>query len=400
MLLEFSHQNLQGKKFSGQDLTGADFSFSNIRGAKFTGANLQNARFTHVVAGQQRRWVIGLAMGLLLLAAIAGFIAAYAGGLIGSLVVANNPELFGPRPVSLSSSLVAILVLIGFIYIAIKQGLGAALCVFLTGIMGIVAIVAAGSTVDALAAVFVLQAIALSIAVASAIMSAFVFSMGRITVGDAFVYAIVVVTAAAAILGGIEGTSSISRTSFALSDTIALTLSGAIAIALLGLGYYMSHQAKNDNSRYVLIQSLAISVSALGGTSFRDTNLTDAIFDEANLKTTDLRGAELMCTSFLNVKGLHQARVGSTYLSHQKIRQLVISRDAQNKDFSCQNLKGINLQGANLTGVDFTGADLSSSNLQQADLSNAKLARAQLYQCVALELFYFQKLMVLVVRLN
>ena len=380
ILKDFSQKNIKGKSFIKQDLIGADFRGSDIRGANFENTNLCGANFTQSVAGQQHRWVLVLSVLTLTLSAIAGFISTYASGIISILIFVNDPEIFGPRVVTLGSSLLVLLVLVAFVIIALQRGLSAALGVFMIGIVTIVGIVAAGSDIDALAAVFVLQTVALSIVVAGSMISAFAFSMARIVVGNRFVYAAAATTVPPAIVGGLEGISSISRTSLILEDFIALTISGLIATALLGLGAYMSLQAKAEDSRYAIIQHFAIALSSLGGTTFRGADLTNSNFDEATLKKADLRDANLTRTSFLNSKGLSQARLKGTYLSNPELRQLAVSRDGHSKDFSHQNLRGINLQGSNLSECNFIGADLTSSNLQQADLSKAKLARTQLYE--------------------
>ena len=380
MLEKYSHQNLKGEDFSNQDLSEIDFSFSDIRGVNFKAANLCGANFTQVVAGQGKQQVFLLSVAALVLSAIAGFISAYASGISSSLFFANDPEKFGPRVANSASSLVVFLALSVFVVIALKRGLGAALGSYFIGIMAIVGIFAAGSNIDALAAVLILQAVALSIAVAGSMISAFAFSISRVVVGKRFVYAAIIATVAPAVLGGVEAISSISGTSSILEYFTALIISGLVTTALLGLGAYISWQAKSEDTRYAIIQYLAVVASSWGGTTFQYANLTDASFDKATLKKADFRSANLTRASFLNSKGLNQARLDSTYLSDKKIRQLAISRDGSNKDYSYRSLKGINLQGANLSESNFVGADLTDSSLRQADLSKAKLVRTQLYQ--------------------
>jgi uncharacterized protein YjbI with pentapeptide repeats len=60
------------------------------------------------------------------------------------------------------------------------------------------------------------------------------------------------------------------------------------------------------------------------------------------------------------------------------VRQLIVTKDGQNKNFNRQNLRRVNLKGANLADASFIGADLSAANLQDADLSRAKLVHTQL----------------------
>ncbi|MFB2892078.1 pentapeptide repeat-containing protein [Aerosakkonemataceae cyanobacterium BLCC-F50] len=66
------------------------------------------------------------------------------------------------------------------------------------------------------------------------------------------------------------------------------------------------------------------------------------------------------------------------YLQNPAIRQLLITKQGENKNFDRQDLRDVNLQGAKLADASFTNADLSNANLQDADLSRAKLVQTQL----------------------
>ena len=95
MSSDFNRQNLRGRSFAGQDLTGAAFSGADIRGANLARAILIGADFSNARAGQQSHWLIGLIIGVGFLASLAGFISAYAGALVGSLMVAPQAQPFG-----------------------------------------------------------------------------------------------------------------------------------------------------------------------------------------------------------------------------------------------------------------------------------------------------------------
>ena len=83
---DYSGQNLRGRNFKKQDLRGADFSGADIRSADFSGAILVGANFSHAKAGLQRRWAIFLVVVSWVLMGLSGFLSAFAGALVASLV--------------------------------------------------------------------------------------------------------------------------------------------------------------------------------------------------------------------------------------------------------------------------------------------------------------------------
>ncbi len=113
-------RNLSGKDFSGKNLEGEDFSYANIRGTDFSDANLTNTNFSHAQAGLPKPWFISLSFLSLLLAFIAGLIAAYAGAVMGHLFVEDADEL------SLFGFISAVALVI-FIFIILYKGLGTTL---------------------------------------------------------------------------------------------------------------------------------------------------------------------------------------------------------------------------------------------------------------------------------
>ena len=132
------------------------------------------------------------------------------------------------------------------------------------------------------------------------------------------------------------------------------------------------------DEKYSLIRNMAIAFAAIGGTNFRNADLTNADFIGATLKSTDLRNAILTRTDFSKTKLLNRVRPGKTYLQNTQLRQLLITGQGQDKNFDRLDLRGVNLQKAVLTDASFIGADLSEANLQDADLSRAKLVQTQL----------------------
>ena len=159
---------------------------------------------------------------------------------------------------------------------------------------------------------------------------------------------------------------------------VAVAFAFAVAFAITLLCVYIAWQALKGNEKYALIRNIAIAFAAWGGTSFRGADLTDADFEEARLKSTDLRKAILTRTYWRSAQKLDLARPGNSYLSNAQVRELVKTGEGQGKNFDRINLRGINLRDANLQDTSFIGSDLSRANLQNADLSRAKLVQTLL----------------------
>ncbi|NJL78777.1 MAG: pentapeptide repeat-containing protein, partial [Richelia sp. SM2_1_7] len=132
------------------------------------------------------------------------------------------------------------------------------------------------------------------------------------------------------------------------------------------------------DEKYALVRNVAVAFAAIGGTSFRGADLTDADFTNARLKSTDFRTAKLIRTCFHKTKLIDRVRPGSSYLEHSQIRQLILTGQGQDKNFNRLDLRGINLKATLLTDASFIGTDLSEACLQDADLSRAKLVQTQL----------------------
>ena len=141
---------------------------------------------------------------------------------------------------------------------------------------------------------------------------------------------------------------------------------------------YVAWRVIKGDEKYTLIRSVAVAFAAIGGTSFRDADLTDANFTSAHLKSTDLRRAKLTRTCFYKTELLDRVRPGTSYLQYPQVRQLILTGQGKDKIFDRLNLRGINLNSAFLTDASFIVTDLSEANLQNADLSRVKLIQTQL----------------------
>ncbi|MBC6480520.1 MAG: pentapeptide repeat-containing protein [Hormoscilla sp. GM7CHS1pb] len=154
-----------------------------------------------------------------------------------------------------------------------------------------------------------------------------------------------------------------------------IALASAFAIAFFSA--YIGWRSVKNHRKDVWVRRLGLAFAAIGGTSFRGADLTDANFAEATLKSTDFRKAIITRTCWKNAKKLYLIRPGTTYLNNEGVLQLITGK-VRDKNFDRQNLQGVNLQGANLVGASFIEANLNETNLQDADLSDAKLVHTQL----------------------
>ena len=166
---------------------------------------------------------------------------------------------------------------------------------------------------------------------------------------------------------------------FAVAFAVAGAFAVAFAVAMTLLCGYMAWQALKGNEKYALIRNVAIAIAALGGTSFRGADLSDADFRGARLKSTDLRKAILNRTYWHNTEKLDRVRPGTSYLSNAEVRELVRTGQGQGKNFDhLEELRGINLKEANLTDASFIGSNLNRANLQRTNLSRASLVQTLL----------------------
>ncbi|NEQ71460.1 MAG: hypothetical protein F6K21_39465, partial [Symploca sp. SIO2D2] len=352
---DFGGESLRGQSFRGMNLAGADFSEADIRGANFTNACLRGAKFGGAKAGLQRRWAVFFMAVSWFLSALSGAFSLWIGLVVIWTFYSDEPELFIVGVASL-------FVLAVFFIVTIRKGL--------TPGFGAVAVASAVTVTGAVAGA---GTVAFSIA-------------GTVAVAIAGVVAGAVAgTVAVAIAGVVAG---------AVAGTVAVVIAGVVAVtgaitvvrvvaapvvagAVTLLGMYLGWRSLKGEERDAWTRAAAIAFVATGGTSFRNTDLTDADFTGARLKSTDFRKATLTRTRWRNATKLDHVRPGTSHLKDAKVRELVITGDGQKEKYDhLLNLQGINLQGANLVGANFTGSVLKDGTLQGADLTDAILTVA------------------------
>ncbi len=371
---DFSGQNLRGRSFKGQDLAGANFSKADIRGTNFTGANLQGANFIGAKAGLPLRWAIFLVIISWLVSGLSGFLFAYNGYLVSLIFSSNVPSQF--------SGWTALIVTIIVFAIIIRQGITAFGFAFAGAFAGVVAVAVAGVFAGA-GVVAVAFAGAVAVAVAGVFAGAVAVAVAGVFAGAVAGTGAITVAGAGVFAGAVAGAGVISVAVAVVgvfAVAVAVAVAGVFAGAVAGtvISSYIAWRAMKGDKKYALIRNAAVGLAAIGGTSFRSADLTDANFTSARLKSTDLRKATLTRTCFHKIKLLDRVRPGTSYLKHPYIRQLLTTGLGQDKNFDHLELRGINLKGTFLTDASFISADLSEACLQDADLSRAKLVQTQL----------------------
>ena len=357
--------NLRGRSFKGQDLSGADFSGADIHGADFSKVMLRGANFSLAKAGLQKRWAIGLLLFSWVLAGVAGFFSVFTGYLVALIFSSKLDDVI--------AGLVALIFTIFLLTLMMRKGTsafafafaGAFAVVFAIAIAVAVAFAFAGAGAGAVAG-------AVAVAVAGAVVGAVVFAFTSAVAGA--IAGVVAVAVAVVVAVAVAGAFAFT---FAFTDAIAGVVAVAVAVAVAVVSTYIGWHALEGDPRDVWIRSIAIGFAAIGGTSFRDANLSYATFTQATLKSTDLRGATLSLTNWHRTKKLDRARVGGTVLLNSKVRELAVTHRGAGQSYKGCDLQELNLTGADLSDTDLTEADISNATLEGAWLEGANLTKIQ-----------------------
>lgn len=155
--------------------------------------------------------------------------------------------------------------------------------------------------------------------------------------------------------------------------------------------YAISRTAKEDE-RFLIARNLGLRLNSLGGTNFRNANLTGARFSKAVLAQVSFRDAKSLArVCWRGAQQLERARLSGSILADPRIRELFVTGqgadgdwqgcdlrdvDLSQADLSAANLKGADLRGALLFGADLRGANLSACNAVGVDFTAAKLSGA------------------------
>ena len=345
-------KHIQGKSFKGYNLTNADFTNADIRGADFTDAVLTNAIFSFTKSGLQKYKVFLLASFFLNLSAFSGYLLALSG-----IPIARS---LGYKDINLATIIAEITTLgciVAFLSITLRRG-------FVLGL---------GSTVLALMPAIILSVT--PIENVKTIGSGFYDGLEAIPLIATGLAITAISTSGAAVTLDSFPLAIVGTSTMAIFAALTMKRNEAVATTVIIslAGHYIAWRALAGDKNFAWIHNLAVTFTSIGGTSFRNADLTNACFTHATLKSTNLEGANLTQTCWHNAKNLDQARVSNTILIDPVVRDLVVDKKAKGKSLVRLNLKGANLAGADLRGVDLTGSDLSDATLERACLEQAIL---------------------------
>jgi uncharacterized protein YjbI with pentapeptide repeats len=390
---DFRGVNLSGLSFKAQNLSGADFSGADIRSTNFQGAMLQGTHFVRAKAGLQNSRMILLLISALLLVALSGF--------CYTLNAYFIVLIFDTSPGSIVAGWVSLAAWVTFLVMLLRQGILAAIttvAVLVAIAVALIAVVAVSGVIAGAPAAAGVRALDLAFAGGGKFAFLTVFIGVGVGVGaiagagagaGAMALAVALtlagmiaemvalffaVSVAASLSGSLAGSLSVAGSTL-IAVAGALTVSVAVAIAA-GVNFYIARRAMRGDEKHSLIRSIAVAFAALGGTSFRAANLTEADFTEAVLKSTDFRAANLTRTVWKKAKRLDIARPGQSILAQWKVRELLVTGKGYRQDFSKANLRGANLSYADLSYVNLTQTDLSQATLYRANLEGANLTEA------------------------
>ena len=410
-------KNYQGRSFKNQDLTNQDFSYADIRGADFTGANLTGAKFNYALAGLTKSQIIIISIVTTILFITAG---------IAAFVAVQTPFKFiFPKSSEPDYFNVAILIFIGFVdigllIITIRQGIAETIkyLFYLVSllILTIPIIASLGISEKKLNNIFRFFGISeapnwifwlsgeLKIFRGSNIIESvnywfndngdvnpivgiIITFMVSIVAIFVLIFTLSLAVAFAEIIAekwlvnrAVLGILVILARGFIVSTSsrpqMLIITCTAFCFTLILIAQHLAKKILAEDENNLFILQFAVVIGAIGGTNFRNANLTDADFSHAILKSTNFRFANATRTFWRQSKYLKFARVENTILVDIKVRELLITGDGKYKEYIGASLRGANLISADLSNANLKLADLGEATLQAACLNNVNLREA------------------------
>lgn len=254
---KLSQRNLQNHSFRGQDLSGVDLSGANLRGADFQQAILRGACLQEVIVGRSlRQWIV-----LIVTVAIA---VGLSGDAVSRLLFAALGQAMEDTAGQLVILLHTLLMLAGAgaLFPSPRRGQRWSSC-FVGALVG-----------------FFYGSQWFGVALPPAMMGAAVGAVGAwgLTFGQSESRAIALTTAA---------TVTTTGTAYLLGTTAIATAASLHGLALPFTGLTIFYLGCTWRWSSWLMQAL----QQFGGTSFRETDLTDATFTPANMGLCHFTGA-------------------------------------------------------------------------------------------------------------
>ncbi|NER04604.1 MAG: CHAT domain-containing protein, partial [Okeania sp. SIO3C4] len=182
-----------------------------------------------------------------------------------------------------------------------------------------------------------------------------------------------IAVAGAGILAVIHGVISTINSYRSSNPWIVVILAVSLSLILILITQHLAKKILAEDQNNIFLLRLAIAIGTLGGTCFKNANLTDADFSHAILKSTNFRFANTTRTFYRQTKYLKFARVEATILVDIKVRELLITGYGKDQEYISANLRGANLISADLSNANLKLADLGEASLKAANLNNANL---------------------------
>ncbi|MEA5451291.1 pentapeptide repeat-containing protein [Leptolyngbya sp. CCNP1308] len=361
--VDLNGESLRGINLKSVDLANADLSCTDLRGTNFTKANLEGTQFIGAKAGTQRRWLLPQLLITVALATTASLLADTLWIVFASSFVSPSGETTGSVTGDTIFGVLGIVLFLSFWGLIYTKGVLEALGVALGAFVVTFVTVFAGSFVgsaDVAGDFAVTVTVDFAFAIASAIASAVAFA---IEVVFSAVFSVAVLVIFAVVIRGYE------------SSVIAIACIGSLAGIMVS--FIVARRALLRDHRDSFIRNISIWLRSCGGTNFVGSNLTDASFQEAILKSTHLYEADLTRTNFHLSKKVNLSRLGKTILANFPVQNLLVTLRGSGQSYVGLNLKGAYLVRADLADADFTEADLSQATLEGATLERANLTKTQ-----------------------
>jgi len=273
--IDFSGKNLQGKSFKGTDLQCTNFSGSDLRGADFSGAKLSGADFSNAVTGMKISSKILIFIFALLFSLCSGYIAMLAGSTTQGMIKSADSH----ERISGYITIAFLVIFTGFaswkgIFKAIRNVLPFLIAIPI--VLGLFMLLSGLGTGKGAYYGFLVM-----------LLMTLMFVVGTISRVTAGTLASNILFLIVAIGGGFFG-----RSVGGGLGTIVMAISCA---------YISKHALKAENPTSMLWK-IALSIGTYFGTSFKNADLTQAIFRDASVRNTNFSGANLTEVDWTNAK--------------------------------------------------------------------------------------------------
>jgi uncharacterized protein YjbI with pentapeptide repeats len=277
MANDFSNKNLQNVSLKEEDLSYSNFSHSDLRGADLTGANLTGADFSHVKTGITTLNTILLFFAALIISLVSGYFAMQAGRTVNGLISSKDANLR-------TAGIASIVIIVLFILYSYWKGVGTAIRYLIVPASIIALLVAiilylTGAATGRGALFLVLACFLVAI----------MFVVGTISRAVAGVLSNVIFLVVA-LSGGMFGKS----------------LGGGIGTVIMAIAcMQISKKALSGAKGFESLRKIASWITRKFGTSFRNTNLTNASFSGSEIHNADFSNADVSLVNWADSKKIN-----------------------------------------------------------------------------------------------